>query len=716
MAIPQTVTRPPVLRSPGPGGAEVAELAVDQIDETIAAGSSVITVTKSRGCGGDDTNPLLGSSGEPGGALQRGLVVGGIAVAIGGTVRSGTPGVIGQSSPGARCYDAAGMGVGHECPDAGGGLSPAPGALNGWYGGAYGAEIVPYEPPVVSSVGVAPGFDPAPLGSNPLGGRGLRGTETSADHYTADPSIASPTIPPAIPPRLLSISGRVTLSGVGLAGVTVSDGTRTATTGATGYYTIASVPVGTYTVTPTLGGYTMTPTTRSVTLTNVPATGVDFTAAIAYAAGTWIKVGYGTDTVSRSVNGGQTWTGQGSVFSTGGWCVAYASALSLWVIGGRGTDDILWSEDDGLTWTGCGQTFGATGTVRDIAWNASAGYFVAVGTVSGGGATSSIAIAYSSDGKTWTQVSDAAPENTGVYVEPIGVCVWGSNWFAVTLTACDGFDYTPTSMAPPATWDFIQAASAPNMAAGLFKGAVAASGGTVAIVANNGVDTSTGQILKATGTSYSMTKSGVLNVTFSGTYTGAHGGNPHVKIEIDGVGTGPSGEDTFKWKIEPYWEFAAAWEATGVVIDGSAQTLAHGVSVTFAATTGHLLAQAANCEIAIGLSGTSYVGSICTDGGGSPQAIRGVIHDGTEYVAFGRGVTALVATSADLVTWTNHTGSLTMGSMTEVYHLAVDTVGRCVSVGIGGVGSAYSDDFETWAASSGDDMATGGYGVAFRAA
>ena len=52
-----------------------------------------------------------------------------------------------------------------------------------------------------------------------------------------------------------------------------------------------------------------------------------------------------------------------------------------------------------------------------------------------------------------------------------------------------------------------------------------------------------------------------------------------MKIEIDGVGT----PNTFKWSVDA----GATWEETTVAITGAAQTLDNGITVTFAATTGH---------------------------------------------------------------------------------------------------------------------------------
>jgi hypothetical protein len=51
------------------------------------------------------------------------------------------------------------------------------------------------------------------------------------------------------------------------------------------------------------------------------------------------------------------------------------------------------------------------------------------------------------------------------------------------------------------------------------------------------------------------------------------------RVEIDATGT----PDTFQWSHDG----GSTWEATSVAITGSAQTLENGITVTFAATTGH---------------------------------------------------------------------------------------------------------------------------------
>lgn len=80
-----------------------------------------------------------------------------------------------------------------------------------------------------------------------------------------------------------------------------------------------------------------------------------------------------------------------------------------------------------------------------------------------------------------------------------------------------------------------------------------------------------------------FTGTGLDDATSGGSYTSFYGvsGNgeqDNFRVEIDG--TSP---DTFKWSNDG----GSTWEATTVAITGSAQTLENGVTITFAATTGH---------------------------------------------------------------------------------------------------------------------------------
>lgn len=90
------------------------------------------------------------------------------------------------------------------------------------------------------------------------------------------PGTPNPPDPPDA--SLYSISGRVTLAGAGLQGVTLTAGGKSATTDAAGNYTLAGLLPGAYTLTPSLVGHTFAPPSRAVTIGTAHAVGNDFTA------------------------------------------------------------------------------------------------------------------------------------------------------------------------------------------------------------------------------------------------------------------------------------------------------------------------------------------------------------------------------------------------------------------------------------------------------
>ncbi|AVP96742.1 hypothetical protein C7S18_05805 [Ahniella affigens] len=82
------------------------------------------------------------------------------------------------------------------------------------------------------------------------------------------------------PVTTYSIAGTITTSGgTAISGVTVSTGSVSATTNASGVFTISNLANGTYTITPTLSGYTFTPANRSVTISSANVTAQNFTGA-----------------------------------------------------------------------------------------------------------------------------------------------------------------------------------------------------------------------------------------------------------------------------------------------------------------------------------------------------------------------------------------------------------------------------------------------------
>jgi serine protease len=83
---------------------------------------------------------------------------------------------------------------------------------------------------------------------------------------------------PPPPDDTYSVSGTVTNSaGTGISGVTVSNGTVSATTNSSGAYTLTGLANATYTLTPSLSGYSFSPASRSVTVNGANVTGIGFT-------------------------------------------------------------------------------------------------------------------------------------------------------------------------------------------------------------------------------------------------------------------------------------------------------------------------------------------------------------------------------------------------------------------------------------------------------
>lgn len=82
-------------------------------------------------------------------------------------------------------------------------------------------------------------------------------------------------------------------------------------------------------------------------------------------------------------------------------------------------------------------------------------------------------------------------------------------------------------------------------------------------------------------TAVAFTGGGLNDATSGGAYTGS--GRSIYRVEITATGA----PDTFRWSDDD----GLTW-TTGVAITGSAQALNHGVTITFAATTGHTLAAA----------------------------------------------------------------------------------------------------------------------------
>lgn len=117
----------------------------------------------------------------------------------------------------------------------------------------------------------------------------------TAGNYTITPSHAEHTFTPvsrqvSVGPnrtnvdfqatqKTYTVTGRVTLGGMGLADATVQAGAASTTTTGDGTYTLTGLVAGTYNVVPTKPDHVFTPASRSVTV-GPDKTGIDFTAAL----------------------------------------------------------------------------------------------------------------------------------------------------------------------------------------------------------------------------------------------------------------------------------------------------------------------------------------------------------------------------------------------------------------------------------------------------
>lgn len=89
-----------------------------------------------------------------------------------------------------------------------------------------------------------------------------------------------------------SISGKVTLNGSGLSGVTITlsgSGSNSTTTDSNGNYTFTDAQNASYTITPSKSGYTFSPSSITVTVNNANVTGQDFSAITVTSGITWAK-------------------------------------------------------------------------------------------------------------------------------------------------------------------------------------------------------------------------------------------------------------------------------------------------------------------------------------------------------------------------------------------------------------------------------------------
>jgi hypothetical protein len=110
-----------------------------------------------------------------------------------------------------------------------------------------------------------------------------------------------------------------------------------------------------------------------------------------------------------------------------------------------------------------------------------------------------------------------------------------------------------------------------------------------------------------------FTGSGLNDLTYGGNYNSSDVRTYRVKIDA------AAATDTFTWSQN----VAAGWDATGVAIIGTAQELIKGITVTFAATTGHVLNEYWEITTIITTTAMHKLGEIVVDHEGTSADDKG---------------------------------------------------------------------------------------------
>jgi secreted trypsin-like serine protease len=167
------------------------------------------------------------------------------------------------------------------------------------------------------------------------------------------------------PPGNYSISGTITnSSGAGISGVTVSNGSTSATTNSSGAYTLTGLGNATYTLTPSLSGYSFSPASRSVTVNGANVTGQDFSGSASTGGGDW-------KTQSGSLAAG----GSAAVPTTPGYVQGGAGTYQATLSGPSTADfDLFLLKWNGASWVQVAKSDGPTST-ESINYNGTAGYY-----------------------------------------------------------------------------------------------------------------------------------------------------------------------------------------------------------------------------------------------------------------------------------------------------------------------------------------------------
>jgi hypothetical protein len=417
----------------------------------------------------------------------------------------------------------------------------------------------------------------------------------------------------------------------------------------------------------------------------------------------WVTVGIGTNSIAYSSDG-ITWTGLGtSIFSTGGYNVAWNG--TRWVAVGQGTNTIAYSSD-GITWTGIGSAIFST-MGRGVAWNGTRWVAVGQGTNS---------IAYSADGITWTGLGTSIFSTMG-----FGVAWNGTRWVAVG-EGTNSIAYSADGL----VWTGIGSA--------IFsaRGLDVAWNGTrwVAVgVGTNGIAYSANGLVW-TGLGTSIFSTGGLGVAWNGTRFVAlgQGATNTIAYSANGITWAGLGKSIFstigrgvawngtRWVAMGDGPNTIAYSADGLVWTGLGATIfsTSGFDVAWNSDRPNRIVFPANRTIAVG-EGTNTIaysadGLVWTGLGSAIFSTRGlaVAWNGTRWVAVGIGTNS-IAYSSDGLVWTGLGATIFSTSGLGVAWNGT----RWVAVGIGTNSIAYSADGITWTGLGTTIFSTRGLGVAW---
>ena len=433
----------------------------------------------------------------------------------------------------------------------------------------------------------------------------------------------------------------------------------------------------------------------------------------------WVAVGgEETNTIAYSYDG-INWTGLGkSIFTTTGRGVAWNG--TLWVAVGSGTNEIAYSSD-GINWTGVtGTSASIFDTCKGVAWNGTR--WVAVG-------SGTYTIAYSSDGKKWSPVINS---KTNIFsIECRGVAWNGTLWVAVGYGSADPTSKSIAYSSDGITWSTVT--DSRNIF-GFWGWGVAWNGTRFVAVGEGGTGGTYSIAYSSDGINWTGVTDSKTNILSTGGFGVAWNGTRFVAVG-QGGGCIAYSSDGITWSpvtgsTSPFSGIGGcgiSWGGSNLpntITFPRNLTIAVGLgtnSIAYSSggsnnwvgvtgsnsifSTGRGVAWNGTIWVAVGV-GTSFSIAYSQDGSNNWTGVTGsktifstagygVAWNGTIWVAVGEGITNSIAYSYDGITWTGVTSS---NNIFSDYVLSVEWNGtRWVAVGQGTSNTiAYSFDGITW--------------------